>query len=918
MRRLPPRAVLILLAPLTIASPLRAVPHPVASHFESAHVHPAEISPDGTRLFVVDTADHKLSIFDLTAPAPRRIGQVAVGLEPVSVRARTKDEVWVVNHVSDDVSIVKISEQNVVRTLLVGDEPTDVVFVPGQHAAFVCVSQEDLIRVYDTNDLNALPTPIPLEMSDPRSLALSPDRATLYVCALDSQNKTTAVPFSVVQSNGGPPPPNPPKTVAEPAPDVALIVKHDGTAWRDEAGTSWSPFVPYTLLDKDVIRISTASRSVVGSWSGVGATLFNVAVNPATGRLYVTNQEATNHIRFEPNLKGQFVQNRVTTIDPGSSVVTPVHLNTHIDYANPAGSSSERAQSLAMPLEAAVSTNGTRVYVAAFGSRKVGVLDASGNVLRRIVVGEGPSGVALDEARSRLYVVNRFASTLSVVDLATDSSVQIAIGFDPSAPEVVAGRRFLYDGELSSAHGDLACASCHVFGAMDNLSWDLGDPQGTFVPPAFPFGFSGFHPMKGPMTTQSLRGLTSTEPFHWRGDRTDFIAFNPAFVSLMGRQSPLAAGDMQAFEDFVLTMKYPPSPNRQLDGSHLPSLAGGDPAHGEDLFLNGNLVGGADCVSCHTLPSGENGAIIPFSVLAEDQDMKVPQLRNLYEKTRFDNTAATNVRGFGYVHDGAVDDLFSFLDFPAFDLDGGQDQVDVASFLLAFDTGTHAAVGAQWTMDGTNEAQGIARVNTLVTLANANVVGLVAKGRDGAGEGRGWVYEDGLGWRPDRQLEPHAPLAALLADAGPGTEVTFTAVLEGNELRLGVDQDGDGYFDQDEDDVGADPADPGSTPADFVGVEIAGVGAVRPELRLAGANPTDTESRLAFHIPIARGARLDVFDLSGRRVRTLAQSPAVRAGRSEAVWDLRDASGRPVSNGVYFVKLETLTGSAGQRVVVLR
>jgi hypothetical protein len=367
-----------------------------------------------------------------------------------------------------------------------------------------------------------------------------------------------------------------------------------------------------------------------------------------------------------------------------------------------------------------------------------------------------------------------------------------------------------------------------------------------------------------------------------------------------------------------MTVKYPPSPNRQLDGTHLPALAGGNPANGEDLFLNGNLVGGLDCVSCHALPSGENGLLIPATVLLEDQDMKVPQLRNLYEKTGFDNTASTNVRGFGFTHDGAIDDLFSFLDFPGFDLDGGQAQVDVASFLLAFDTGTHAAVGAQWTMDGTNEAAGIGRVNTLVTLANANTVGLIAKGRDGASEGRGWVYEPGAGWRPDRQIESHEPLAALLADAGPGTEVTFTAVLEGNEFRLGVDQDGDGYLDQDEDDVGADPADPNSTPADFVGAEIASGRVVRPELRLAGANPAHTESRLAIHLPSAAGARVDVFDLSGRRVRTLAQGPAIPAGRSETVWDLRDASGRLVSNGVYFVKLDTMSGTAGQRIVVLR
>ena len=73
------------------AATASAVPLPVADHFESPHVHPVEISPDGTKLFVVHTADHKLSVFDLTGSAPVLVGQVPVGLEPVS-------ETWTAYH----------------------------------------------------------------------------------------------------------------------------------------------------------------------------------------------------------------------------------------------------------------------------------------------------------------------------------------------------------------------------------------------------------------------------------------------------------------------------------------------------------------------------------------------------------------------------------------------------------------------------------------------------------------------------------------------------------------------------------------------------------------------------------------------------------------------------------------------------
>ncbi|MCI0453147.1 MAG: hypothetical protein L0Z51_12315, partial [Candidatus Latescibacteria bacterium] len=249
------------------------------THFESPPVHPVEMSPTGNRLFVTHTADHRLVVFEVNANPPKKIAEVMVGLEPVTVRARSQNEVWVVNQVSDDISIVDVLTGRVVRTLLVGDEPTDVVFAADR--AFVCVSQEDIIRVYDLSDLTAAPVEIPLEMSDPRSLALSPDGSTVYVCALDGQNKTTLVPTEVVSANGGLPAPNPPMNPARAAPpDVGLIVKHDGGNWLDEIGRNWNAFLPYTLLDNDVVAIGTSSLAVVASYQDVGTTLFNVAVHP--------------------------------------------------------------------------------------------------------------------------------------------------------------------------------------------------------------------------------------------------------------------------------------------------------------------------------------------------------------------------------------------------------------------------------------------------------------------------------------------------------------------------------------------------------------------------------------------------------------------------------------------------------------
>jgi DNA-binding beta-propeller fold protein YncE len=70
-----------------------------------------------------------------------------VGLEPVAVAARSNTEVWVVNHLSDSVSVVAINAatpglSRVTRTLLTCDEPRDIVFAgPSGARAFITTAR---------------------------------------------------------------------------------------------------------------------------------------------------------------------------------------------------------------------------------------------------------------------------------------------------------------------------------------------------------------------------------------------------------------------------------------------------------------------------------------------------------------------------------------------------------------------------------------------------------------------------------------------------------------------------------------------------------------------------------------------------------------------------------------------------------
>lgn len=86
--------------------------------------------------------------------------------------------------------------------------------------------------------------------------------------------------------------------------------------------------------------------------------------------------------------------------------------------------------------------------------------------------------------------------------------------------------------------------------------------------------------------------------------------------------------------------------------------------------------------------------------------------------------------------------------------------------------------------------------------------------------------------------------------------------------------------------------------------------------RLAGAYPNPFRDDAAVHFDLARegDVTLEVFDLRGARVRTLAHG-AMAAGRHHVAWDGRDAGGRRMPGGVYLVRM-LAPGYSGQAKVV--
>jgi flagellar hook assembly protein FlgD len=64
--------------------------------------------------------------------------------------------------------------------------------------------------------------------------------------------------------------------------------------------------------------------------------------------------------------------------------------------------------------------------------------------------------------------------------------------------------------------------------------------------------------------------------------------------------------------------------------------------------------------------------------------------------------------------------------------------------------------------------------------------------------------------------------------------------------------------------------------------------------------------------------RIDLFDVSGRLVRTLVEERRLPAGRRETAWDGRGDDGRPAASGIYFYRMRADGFRETRRVVLVR
>jgi YVTN family beta-propeller protein len=541
------------------------LPRSGAQLYLSPQVAPMALSNDGTRLYVANTTSGTLSVLDASnALAPTRLAEVKVGHDPTSVAVLpglvNGDElVFVVNHISDSISVVSRNKLAVVQTIQELDadgvtrtnEPVSIAFA-GPSRAFVTLDEPNQVLVFeiDSNGRASInPTRLAITAQAPRGLAVAGGK--LFVASAESGNQTE-FPTCFPEDPRG------------------LVVNENDAARTDEgceiSTELFGGINPNTLQlqlgtifefaavdpniggrvirdidipDRDLFVFDAQTLALEQTVDTVGTLLAGVAAHalPTAGplsntRVWVAHTEARNEIDGLGNLDNHLFENRVAALDCVGGSCTPAQTVDLDDSAAAAG----LGQTVPNPWGIAVSGDGNTVVVTAAAAdgdpgdgrsvmHGVFTLDRDGNVQGSALVGALPEGVTVRSGPSGeaqvAYVLNTADSSVSVVDLADPQhpatvGSALVVGSDPTPAQIRLGR-IAFHTARGSTNKTFACGSCHPNGNIDQLQWVINSVN------APDDGIDAGGQFAEPRTTQPIRGLRNTLPLHWEGVLADPI-----------------------------------------------------------------------------------------------------------------------------------------------------------------------------------------------------------------------------------------------------------------------------------------------------------------------------------------------------------------------------------------------------------
>jgi YVTN family beta-propeller protein len=477
---------------------------------------PIQVAPDDTAVWVVSPSSGSLTKISVINDANQKASDTPVGLQPSNIVVSSDGKrVFVANNGDDTVSVVDatVSPPKVISTIAVGTEPWGMAITPNGKKLYVANARSNNVSVIDLASLAVIKTVSGVGI-EPRGVTITDNGD-----ANDADEKVYVTQFFGVDRPG--------VTIgADNYKEGRVAVINVG----DDSVRKLAVLNP--MADTGFKSDGAALQSIPATSTATGVTVTNKVTTGAFpnmmqaivikgSRAYLPNTCASPEgpVKFNVNIQSCLTVLDTTTDAEGAvnGASQSINMNRGINFEVADPANELKRLFLAVPWAVAFKKNANEGFAVSLSSNVLvkvkldgngtpttgapaaapaaGAPDNSGVV--RILVGQGPRGIAINSKDTRAYVYNENSRDVSVINLQNEKVVatvrtadlpvagteeaRILIGkaiFDSSTGVDLAA---LTSGPLSgkvnsfparlSNEGWSSCYACHGFSKTDGVTW---------------------------------------------------------------------------------------------------------------------------------------------------------------------------------------------------------------------------------------------------------------------------------------------------------------------------------------------------------------------------------------------------------------------------------------------------------------
>jgi flagellar hook assembly protein FlgD len=83
-------------------------------------------------------------------------------------------------------------------------------------------------------------------------------------------------------------------------------------------------------------------------------------------------------------------------------------------------------------------------------------------------------------------------------------------------------------------------------------------------------------------------------------------------------------------------------------------------------------------------------------------------------------------------------------------------------------------------------------------------------------------------------------------------------------------------------------------------------------------NPFNPSTEISFVLPQSAHCTIDVYDIAGRRIKTLLNEPVACDEPKSVIWQGDDAQGNPVASGIYYYKMYAGKYTSTKKMILMK